>query len=140
MTGGVIVSEYPTPMKERATVFFRASSRNSASASASDLPSDKFSGRSSRIFWGTVASISSSRFSKPSSVSISARAWLFGPIWRCAKESTRSSSRGRREAEVGAEVFAGDSVSALGIRRETESIWAFKPQHGKRLGHQEAAV
>ena len=56
----------------RATLFFLEIARSSASASASDFASGKLSARSSRIFFGTVASISASRSSKPTSRSISA--------------------------------------------------------------------
>ena len=44
-------------MNERATTFFVARARSSASASHSDAASGKLSGRSSRMFFGTVASI-----------------------------------------------------------------------------------
>src|SRR5438132_1134039 len=102
-------------MNERATVFFCARDRNSPRASLSDFAADKFRGSSSRMFFGTVASISSSRFSKSSVSSISARAWRFGPMCRCANESTRSVSRVGREAAIGDEATLDDAAQYIGI-------------------------
>ena len=80
-------SLYPAPINDLAMMFFLAIPRNSAKAAASDVGSGKSSCRSNRIFFGTVASIKASIFSKPSSCSIFSTSLSFGPMWRRAKES-----------------------------------------------------
>src|ERR1043166_1692146 len=77
-------------MNDLASLFCFEMARSSASASASDFASGKLSCRSNRMFFGTVASISASRLSKPRSHSISRASFSLGPIWRRAKESIGS--------------------------------------------------
>src|SRR5947199_9340005 len=69
-------------MKDFAVLFFFEIARSSASASSSDFASGKFNSRSSRILFGTVASIRALRVSKPREPNISAASFSFGPICR----------------------------------------------------------
>ena len=73
-------------MNERGILFFLEIARSSASASISDFASGRFRSRSSRMFRGTAASTRESRFSKPTSRSMTRTSFSFGPIWRRAKE------------------------------------------------------
>src|SRR5690242_7695643 len=92
-------------MNDFATLFFLEIARNSPSASASDFAAGKFSSRSSRIFFGTVASIRASRLSKPTASSISVVSASFGPMWRREKSAEMSTlvfSRACIEKDYGA--------------------------------------
>ena len=75
-------------MNERAILFFCAIARSSASASPSDFASGKFSCRLRRMSFGTVASMSAPRLSKPTSRNIARTSSSFGPMCLRANEST----------------------------------------------------
>lgn len=64
--------------KRARDLIFPAITRSSASASLSDFASGKFNCRFRRIFFGIAASMSASRFSKPSSRNITSISSLFG--------------------------------------------------------------
>ena len=75
-------------MNERAILFFCAIARSSASASPSDFASGKFRLPSSRrMSFGTVASMSAPRLSKPTSRNIARTSSSFGPMCLRANES-----------------------------------------------------
>ncbi len=74
-------------MNERAILFFCAIARSSASASPSDFASGKFSCRLRRMSFGTVASMSAPRLSKPTSRNIARTSSSFGPMCLRANES-----------------------------------------------------
>ncbi len=74
-------------MNERAILFFCAITRSSASASPSDFAPGKFSCPSRRMSFGTVASMSAQRLSKPTSRNIARTSSSFGPMCLRANES-----------------------------------------------------
>jgi len=112
ITGGVIVSEYPIPIRETSGRFRAASSSSSASASRSVQASGSARGASSRIVAGTVAATSWSSEPSPNVASIAACSSASGPRWRDANASVSEPRLERCGSGLG---ISGLGISGLGI-------------------------